>query len=91
MEGNMMADDITYYALVDDFSSRDKPGGVIRRIKHDGGQHDEAFSSDLTWKRTSLLYSAERGDTMNDFYPIGEEEATRIVERIRQDAGERDH
>jgi hypothetical protein len=81
-----MADQIRYYALVDDFSSREKPGGVVRRIKHAGGQRDEAFSGDLTWKVTSVLYSAERGDTMNDFFPITEEEAMSIVERIRQAA-----
>ena len=31
----------------------------------------------------SLLYAAERGDTMYEFVPISEEEAGRIVERIR--------
>lgn len=81
-----MADQITYYALVDDFSSRDKPGGVIRRISHNGGQHDEAFTSKLTWERTPLLYADERGNLDNTFYPITEDEAMRIVERIRQDA-----
>jgi len=29
-------------------------------------------------------HSAERGDTMNDFYPISEDEAMRIVDRIRR-------
>jgi hypothetical protein len=83
-----MAEEITYYALVDDYSSREKPGGVIRRIRHGQGEHDEAFSGDLTWKRTWLLHSAERGDTMNDFYPITEEEALQIVDRIRQESGQ---
>jgi hypothetical protein len=79
-----MADAITYYAIVNDFSSRDEPFGVIRRVKHDGGQRDEIFSRDLTWKHTALLYSAERGDLTNDMIPISEEEADRIVARIRQ-------
>lgn len=39
---------------------------------------------DLTWKHTSLLYSAERGDLTNDMVPISEEEADQIVERIRR-------
>jgi hypothetical protein len=81
-----MANEITYYALVDDFSSRNKPGSVVRRIRHEGGQHDEAFTSSLTWERTLLLYSAERGNLDNTFYPITEEEAMQIVERIRQEA-----
>jgi hypothetical protein len=79
-----MAEMTTYYAIVNDFSSRDDPFGVIRRVKHDSGQRDEIFSRDLTWKNTSLLYSAERGDLTNDMILISEEEADRIVARIRQ-------
>ena len=79
-----MAETTTYYAIVNDFSSREDPFGLIRRVKHDGGQRDEVFSRDLTWKHTSLLYSAERGDLTNDMIPISEEEADRIVARIRQ-------
>jgi hypothetical protein len=81
-----MAEEVTYYALVDDYSSREKPGGVVRRVKNDQGQRDEAFTKDLVWKRTTLVYAAERGDTMNDFVPITEEEAMRIVDRIRREA-----
>jgi hypothetical protein len=82
-----MAEEITYYAIVNEFSSRERPGGVLRRIKDDGGQRDEAFTRDLVWKRSASLHSAERGDTMNDFFPIAEDEAMRIVERIRRESG----
>jgi hypothetical protein len=82
-----MAEEITYYAIVNEFSSRERPGGVLRRIKHDGGQRDEAFTRDFVWKRSASLHSAERGDTMNDFYPITEGEAMRIVDRIRRESG----
>ena len=82
-----MAKAISYYAIVNDFSSLQEPFGVIRRVKHDGGQRDEVFSRDHTWKHTSLLYSAERGDLTNDMIPISEEEAERIVSRIRQESG----
>jgi len=83
---NTMAEEVTYYALVDDYSSRDKPGGVVRRVKHDRGQRDESFTKELVWKRTPLLYAAERGDTMNYFVPITEAEALRIVDRIPLEA-----
>ena len=63
------------------------PAELLRRIKHEGGQRDEAFTRDLVWKPTWLLHSAERGDTMNDFYPITEDEAMRIVDRIRRESG----
>ena len=78
-----MSEQITYYAVVDDFSSRDSPAAVVRRVRHDGGQRDEAFGRDLQWSHTSLLYSAERGNMDNKFYEISEEEAERIVARIR--------
>jgi hypothetical protein len=78
-----MAEKITYYAIIDEFSSRDRPGGVLRRVKNDEGQVDEAFSRNLRWEFSSLMYAAERGDTMFDFVPISEDEASRIVERIR--------
>jgi hypothetical protein len=78
-----MAEKITYYAILDEFSSRDQPGGVLRRVVNDEGQVDETFSRNLRWEFSSLLYAAERGDTMFDFLPISGEEASRIVERIR--------
>jgi hypothetical protein len=52
---------ITYYAIVDDLSSRDEPAGVLRRIEHENGEHDEAFTRSLEWKRSASLYSYERG------------------------------
>jgi hypothetical protein len=78
-----MAEKITYYAIIDEFSSRDRPAGVLRRVENDEGEIDEVFSRNLKWEFSPLLYSAERGDLANDFVPIGEEEASRIVERIR--------
>src|SRR3984885_5983305 len=83
---NDMAQTITYYAIIDEFSSRDRPGGVLRRVVDDNGRVDEAFSSDLTWEFSSLLYAAERGDTMFEFVPIDQDEADQIVARIRKTA-----
>ena len=83
----MMPTKITYYALVNEFSSRERPGGVLRRIEDDEGEHDEAFTRDLVWKRSSSLYSYERGNMDNKFYEISEDEANQIVERIRRTVG----
>jgi hypothetical protein len=80
-----MAEKTTYYAIINEFSHRDHPRGVLRRVEDDDGQNDEVFSRDLTWEFSDLLYAAERGDTMNDFVRITEEEAMQIVERIRRD------
>jgi hypothetical protein len=81
-----MTQTVTYYAIIDEFSSRDRPGGVLRRVVDDTGQVDEAFSSSLTWEFSPLLYAAERGDTMFEFVPIAEDEADQIVTRIRETA-----
>jgi hypothetical protein len=78
---------ITYYAIVDDFSSREEPAGVLRRIEHDNGERDEAFTRSLEWKRSASLYSYERGNRDAEFYEISEDEANRIVERIRRTVG----
>jgi hypothetical protein len=80
-----MADKVTYYAIVDEFTSRERPRTVLRRVENDEGRTDEMFSRDLKWEFSPLLYAAERGDTMLDFIPINEEEANRIVERIRRE------
>jgi hypothetical protein len=78
-----MTEKITYYAIIDEFSSRDRPAGVLRRVENKEGEIDEVFSRNLKWEFSPLLYGAERGDLANEFVPISEEEASRIVERIR--------
>ena len=79
-----MPDIITYYAIVDDLSSREQPAGVLRRIYFEtGGRRDEAFSQHLAWERTALLVSAERGDLQNEFIEITEDEANQLMEQLR--------
>lgn len=89
MKESIVAEKVTYYAIIDDYSSRDEPAGVARRVEHDQGQRDEAFGRDLVWRHTTLLYSAERGNLDKRIVPISEEEAERIVERIRREVAER--
>jgi len=79
-----MSDKVTYYAVVNDLSSRERPAGVFRRTYfEDGGRRDEAFTRNLLWERSVSLVSAERGDVQNEFIEITEAEANQIVERIR--------
>ena len=79
-----MPDEVTYYAIVDGLSSRERPAGVLRRTYFEvGGRRDEAFSTDLVWESTTLLVSAERGDLENEFIKITEAEANQIIDRIR--------
>jgi hypothetical protein len=79
-----MPDKITYYAIVNDLSSREQPAGVFRRTYFEGGgKRDEAFTTELAWERSASLVSAERGDLLNEFIEITEDEADQIVARIR--------
>ena len=75
---------ITYYAIVDDYSSRDVPAGILRRTETDEEQNDEQFGHDLEWTYSPLLYSYERGNMDNKLYEITEDEANQIAERIRR-------
>ena len=56
---------ITYYAIVNDYSNRDEPGGVLRRVEGENAEYDEQFGRDLAWTRSPLLYSYERGNLDN--------------------------
>lgn len=75
---------VTYFAIVDDYSSREEPAGVLRRTETVDGQNDEQFGHDLEWTYSPLLYSYERGNLDNKLYKISEDEANRIMERIRR-------
>lgn len=79
-----MPEKISYYAIVDELTSREHPAGVLRRVKNDDGSTDEVFSGELKWTFSPLMYEAEHGDLENEFVPISEAEAHRIVDRIRE-------
>ena len=83
-----MANMITYFALIDSRTSRERPRTVLRRVENAEGRTDEMFSRDLTWESSPLLRSAEHGDTMFDFAEITEDEATAIVDRIRVESSQ---
>jgi hypothetical protein len=79
-----MPDKITYYAIIDELSSRERPAGMFRRTYfEDGGKRDEAFTTHLKWERSPSLVSAERGDLENEFIEISEEEANQLMEELR--------
>jgi hypothetical protein len=85
-----MTEKITYYAIVDERTSLDRPAGVLRRLENNDGEVDEVFSRNLKWEFSPLLYSAEHGDLANDFVEIDQAEAERIVARIRSQASPED-
>jgi hypothetical protein len=79
-----MPDKVTFYAVVNDLSSRQHPAGLFRRTyTEEGGLRDEAFTRNLVWKNSSSLISAERGDLENEFIEITEDEANQLLEQLR--------
>jgi hypothetical protein len=79
-----MPDRILHYAVVNDLSSREQPAGLFRRTyTEDGGRSDEAFTRNLTWEYSTSLISAERGDLMNEYIEITEDEANQLMEELR--------
>jgi hypothetical protein len=82
-----MADEFTYYAIVDDHSSASAPIGVLRQFKA-GDRRDESFGRDLEWRFSPIRHAIERGDSEYELIPIGTAEAERIVARIRSQASE---
>ena len=79
-----MPDEVIYYAVVNDLSTRDRPAGLFRRTYTEaGGLRDEAFTRNLVWKNSSSLVAAERGDLQNEFFEITEDEASQLMEQLR--------
>jgi hypothetical protein len=79
-----MPDRTLHYAVVNDLSSREQPAGLFRRTyTEDGGRSDEAFTRNLTWEYSTSLISAERGDLMNEYIEITEDEANQLMNQLR--------
>lgn len=79
-----MPDKVIFYAVVNDLSSRQHPAGLFRRTYTEaGGLRDEAFTTSLSWEHSSSLFSAERGDLLNEFIEISEDEANQLMEQLR--------
>ena len=79
-----MPDKVIFYAVVNDLSSRQHPAGLFRRTYTEaGGLRDEAFTTDLEWAPSESLFAAERGDLLNEFIEITEDEAAQLMAQLR--------
>ena len=86
-EGEGMTDKVTFYAIIDDLSSRERPAGVsgVPTSRPEAGAMKH-LPGIYIWEPSPLLVSAERGDLQNEFIEITEDEANQIVDRIRATA-----
>ena len=51
---------VTYYAIVDGYSTRDEPGGVLRRVEDEKAEYDEPFGSALNGHGLASLFLRTR-------------------------------
>jgi hypothetical protein len=80
-----MAENLTYYAIIDDRATRDDPAGIARRREiESGGFRDEALGRDLNWHFTPLIVEWKRAESTDDLEEISQEEAERAIERFRE-------
>ena len=85
-----MANKITYYAIVSGGATIDRPQGLLRRLEHDNGPEDEALYKDMGWRWTSLIAEHEYGSTDEDLVQVSHEQASKIVEYLREKFAGRD-
>ena len=82
-----MAEDVTYYAIVDVGKGADDPVGLARRrVLDNGGILDEALQRDRSWARSSAIVEWKRGDLSFKLIEIGEDDAQLVTERLSQGA-----
>ena len=84
LPGEAMTDKITYYAIIDEHTSRDRPSRrcfAVSRMTKVRRRDILAQTSNGSSHRCCIQPSA--ATPCYDFVPIGEEEAERIVARIR--------
>ncbi|MBO0820884.1 MAG: hypothetical protein J2P26_08560 [Nocardiopsaceae bacterium] len=82
----MSQERVVYYAIVDTFSSRRRPAGVLRRTWRDGERRDEVFGRNLAWGHPTNRYPADDPQ----LHEITEDEANRTVARMLRDAAGQD-
>jgi hypothetical protein len=80
-----LTENITYYAILRDGDTPERPSGLARRTLTPQGRLDETLRADFTWKRDSAIYEWERGEEMGmDLVEISEAEAQALIERFRE-------
>lgn len=78
-----MSTKVTYFAIVTERTSLQRPAGVFRLTRSEEGLWHEAFTTELRWEPTGLYASFQRGEDLDhDFVEVSEEDANAFIERL---------
>jgi hypothetical protein len=79
-----MPDKITFYAIVDEKTSVDRPCGLVRRIEfEDNGFTDEGLRRDFSWSFTPIIVEWKRSDFDDELVEVSHAQASKIIEYFR--------
>jgi hypothetical protein len=84
-----MAENVTYYVIIDDEATRLEPAGILRRRASDRGIYDEGLSIGMRWEPSSLIVEWERAESGEDLVKVSADEADQVVGRLRERWGVR--
>ncbi|MGW5686919.1 hypothetical protein [Nonomuraea sp. NPDC003754] len=83
-----MVGKITYYAVIDDTISSERPVGLVRRRAIDdtdgGGFRDEGLHKDMEWHHTPVIVEWEHANFADELEEVSEEAAQQIIEDLRE-------
>ena len=83
-----MPDKITFYAIVDDETTVERPYGLLRRLEFDGnGSTDEGLRRDFSWSFTPIIVEWQRSDFDDELVEVSHEQASKIIEYFREKWG----
>jgi hypothetical protein len=83
-----MPDKITFYAIVDDEATAERPLGLLRRLEFDsGGFTDEGLRRDFSWSFTPIIIEWERSDFDDELVEVSHAQASKIIEYFREKWG----
>lgn len=83
-----MPDKITYYAVVDNETTLERPYGLVRRLEFEGnGFTDETLRRDFSWIFTPAIAGWKRGDLSYELVEVSHAQASKIIEYFREKWG----
>jgi hypothetical protein len=79
-----MSDKITFYAIVDDETTAERPYGLLRRLEFEGnGFADEGLRRDFSWSFSPIIVEWERSDFDDDLVEVSHAQAMKIIDYFR--------